>query len=81
VIAANENATVHCAECQRALDGGRTGWCAECRTFVAAAECPWVPGRDGAAPADLSCPTCGWRWCCGLESTRPIRGAWRPAGS
>jgi hypothetical protein len=63
----------HCAECQIALDANRTGWCEQCKAFVAASECTCGPGKYTVDLQDLSCPGCGKRWCFGLEDVNPGR--------
>ena len=59
--------SLHCAECQIAWEATRTGWCSNCKAFVAAADCTWGPGKYLVGLQDLSCPGCGKRWCFGLE--------------
>ena len=65
--------SLHCAECQVAWDDNRTGWCADCKTFIAASSCAWGPGKYVAGLQDLSCPGCGKRWCFGLEDLHQAR--------
>jgi len=65
--------SLHCPECQTARDTNRTGWCVDCKAFVAAAECSWGPGKYIVGLEDLACPGCGKRWCFGLEDVYPGR--------
>jgi hypothetical protein len=65
--------SLHCAECQVARVTNRTGWCADCKAFVAASDCTWGPGKYVFGLLDLSCPGCGKRWCFGLEDLHQER--------